>query len=189
MLKHCTVEELEALCCELAALPLALCTENGLMRDSAKAKMARDLGKKWGVIIDSIEPSLIVFDGGMLLNHLNSRDIVAPFAEQVIKHRINDPRNHIKRPKIQATKEIILRTTSEIFCSHPTNKQRLVDIVADPINDSSLPNLSTRRSDSDGYRLIVMTVVKLAASGLSLNADDSNYVFLCLANLKQRTSS
>ena len=189
MLKHCTVEELEAVCCELVALPLALFTENGLMRGSAKAKRAWDLCKKWGAILDSIEPSLIVFDGGMLLNHLSNRDTFASFAEQVIRHRINDARDPIKRPKIRATKEMILQTTSEIFYSHPTNKQRLVDIVADPINDSSLPNLSTRRSDSDGYQLIVMTVVKLAASGLSLNADDSNNVFLCLVNLKQRTSS
>ena len=45
MLKHFTVEELEALCYELAALPLALFTEDGLMRDSAKAKRARDLCK------------------------------------------------------------------------------------------------------------------------------------------------
>ena len=104
------------------------------MRDSAKAKRARDLCKKWGAILDSIEPSLIVFDGGMQHNHLNSRDTVASFAEQVIKYKINDPRNPIKRPKIQATKEMTLKTTSEIFCSHPTKKQRLVDIVADPIN-------------------------------------------------------
>ena len=40
--------------------------------DSAKAKTTRDLCKKWGVILDSIEPSLIAFDGGMLLNNLNS---------------------------------------------------------------------------------------------------------------------
>ena len=92
------------------------------MRDSAKAKKARDLCKKWGAILDSIEPSLIVFDGGMLHNHLNSRDTVASFAEQVIKYKINDPRNPIKRPKIRATKEMTLQTTSEIFCSHPTNK-------------------------------------------------------------------
>ena len=71
--KHFTVEELEALPYELAALPLALFAANGLMRDSAKAKRARDLCKKWGETLDSIEPSLIVFDGGMLLNHLNSR--------------------------------------------------------------------------------------------------------------------
>ena len=58
MLKHFTVEELESLCCELAALPLALFTEDGLMRDSAEAKRARD--KKWGVILDSIGSSLIV---------------------------------------------------------------------------------------------------------------------------------
>ena len=50
-----------------------------------------------------------------------------------------------------------LQTSSEIFCSHPTNKQWLVDIVADPINDSPLPNLSTR-SDSDKDWLIVMCV-------------------------------
>ena len=81
MLKHFTVEELEALCYELSALPLALFTEDELMRDSAKAKRARDLCKKWGVILDSIEPSLIVFDGGTLLNHLNSRDAVVSFAE------------------------------------------------------------------------------------------------------------
>ena len=31
MLKHCTVEELETLCYELAALPLTLFTEDGLM--------------------------------------------------------------------------------------------------------------------------------------------------------------
>ena len=134
MLKQFTVEELEALCYELAALPLSLFTEDGLMMDSAKSKRARDLCKKRGAILDSIEPSLIVFDGGMLHNHLNSRDTVASFAEQVIKQRINDPRNPTKRPKIQATKGTTLQTTSEIFCSHPTNKQRLVDIVADPIN-------------------------------------------------------
>ena len=81
-----------------------------------------------------------------------------------------------------------LRTTSEILCSYPTNKQRLVDSAADPINDSSLPNLSTR-SDSDGDWLIVMTVVKLAASGLSLKAHDSKNMSLSLANLKQRTPS
>ena len=108
MLKQFTVEELEALCYELAALPLSLFTEGGLMRDSAKAKRARDLCKKWGAILDSIEPSLIVFDGGMLHNHLKSRDTVASFAEQVIKHRINDPRNPTKSPKIQATKEMTL---------------------------------------------------------------------------------
>ena len=81
MLKHFTVEELKALYYELAALPLALFTEDGLMRDSAKAKRVRDLCKKWGVILDSIEPSLIVFDGGILLNHLNSGDTFASFAE------------------------------------------------------------------------------------------------------------
>ena len=48
--------------------------------DSAKAKRTRDLCKKWGVILASIEPSLIVFDGGMLLNNLNSRDTFASFA-------------------------------------------------------------------------------------------------------------
>ena len=82
-----------------------------------------------------------------------------------------------------------LQTTSEIFCSYPTNKQRLVDIVADPINDSFLPNLSTRRSDSDGNWFIFMTVVKLVASGLSLKGHDSKNVLLCLANLKQKTSA
>ena len=70
-----------------------------------------------------------------------------------------------------------------------SNQQpNLVDIVADPINDSSLPNLSTR-SDSDGDWLIVMTVVKLAASGLSLKAHDSKNVLLCFANLKHRNCS
>ena len=49
--------------------------------DSAKAKRARDLCEKWGVILDSIEPSLIVFDGGMLINNLNSEDTFASFAE------------------------------------------------------------------------------------------------------------
>ena len=63
------------------ALPLALFTEDGLKRDSAKANKVRDLCKNWGVVLDSIEPSLIVFDVGMLLNHLNSRDTFASFAE------------------------------------------------------------------------------------------------------------
>ena len=58
MLKHCTVEELESLCYELAGLPPALFTEDERMKDSAEAKRARD--KKWGVILDSIGPSLIV---------------------------------------------------------------------------------------------------------------------------------
>ena len=59
------------------ALPLALFTEDGLTRDSAKANRARDLCKNWGVVLDSIGPSLIVFDHGMILNHLNSRDTFA----------------------------------------------------------------------------------------------------------------
>ena len=63
------------------ALPLALFTEDGLTRDSAKPNRARDLGKNWGVFLNSIEPSLIVFDSGMLFNHLNSGDTFASLAE------------------------------------------------------------------------------------------------------------
>ena len=63
------------------ALPPALFTDDGLTRDGAKANNARDLCKNWGVVLDSIEPSLIVFDGGMLLNHLNCGDTFASFAE------------------------------------------------------------------------------------------------------------
>ena len=63
------------------ALPLALFAEDGLTRDRAKANRARDLCKTLGVVLDSIEPYLIFFDGGMLLNHLNSGDTFASFAE------------------------------------------------------------------------------------------------------------
>ena len=63
------------------ALPPALFTDDGLTRDSAKANNVRDLCKNWGVVLDSIEPSLIVFDGGMLLNHLNCGGKFASFAE------------------------------------------------------------------------------------------------------------
>ena len=63
------------------ALPLALFTEDGLTRDSAKANRARDLRKNWGVVLYSIDPSLIVFDGGMLFNHPNSGDAFASFAK------------------------------------------------------------------------------------------------------------
>ena len=71
------------------------------------------------------------FDGGILLNHFNSGDTFALFADYVVKHRTKNARNPVKRSKIQATKEMTLQTTSEIFCSYPTNKQRPVDIVAD----------------------------------------------------------
>ena len=37
--------------------------------------------KNWGVVLNSIDPSLIVFDGGMLLNHPNSGDAFASFAK------------------------------------------------------------------------------------------------------------
>ena len=63
------------------ALPLALFTEDGLTKDSAKANRARDLYKNWEAVLDSIESSLIVFAGGMLLNHLNSGDTFASLAE------------------------------------------------------------------------------------------------------------
>ena len=63
------------------ALPLALFTEDELTRDSAKANKAQDLCKNRGEVIDSIEPSLIIFDSGMLLNHLNSGDTFTSFAE------------------------------------------------------------------------------------------------------------
>ena len=63
-------------------------------------------------------------------------------------------------------KEKRLKTFSKILCSHLINKQRLVDIVADANNDSPLPNLSTRKSDADEGRFIVMTTVKFEASGV-----------------------
>ena len=83
MLKYCSVEEffLEPLCYELAALPLALFTEDGLMRTVQKLRGPGISVKKLGVILDSIDPSLIVFDGGMLLNNFNSGDTFASFAE------------------------------------------------------------------------------------------------------------
>ena len=63
------------------ALPLALFTEDGLTRDSAKANRIRDLCKNWGVVLYYTDPSLIVFDGGMLLNHPNSKDAFASFGK------------------------------------------------------------------------------------------------------------
>ena len=60
----------------------------------------------------------------------------------------------------------------------------LVDIFADAINDSPLPNLSTRMSNADEGRCIVMTAVKFEASGfVFLKAYDSDTLFLCLAKL------
>ena len=93
--------------------------------DSAKTKTTRDLCKKWGVILDSVEPSLIVFDGGMLLNNLSSGDTFASFSEYVLAVKLltNNAKNAAKRPKIQTTKEMRLQTTSEIFFSiQPTSK-------------------------------------------------------------------
>ena len=81
MLKHCTGEELETLCYKLAVLPLALFTEDGLMGTVQKLRGPGISVKKWGVILDSIEPSLIVFDGGLLLNNLNSGYTFASFAD------------------------------------------------------------------------------------------------------------
>ena len=42
----------------------------------------------------------------------------------------------------------------------------LMDIVADAIRDSSLPNLSTRKSNADEGRLIAIATVKFEASGV-----------------------
>ena len=76
------------------------------------------------------------------------------------------------------------KTFPKMLCSHPTNKQMLVDIVADAINDSPLPNLSTRKSDADEGRFIAMTAVEFEASGVVfLKAYDSDILFLCLAKL------
>ena len=47
MLKYCTVEELEPLCYELAALPLALFTEDGLMRIVQKLRGPGISVKMW----------------------------------------------------------------------------------------------------------------------------------------------
>ena len=72
----------------------------------------------------------------------------------------------------------------KIICSHPTNKQLLVDIVADAINDYPLPNLSTRKSDADEGRFIAMTSIKFEASGVViLKACHCDILFLCLAKL------
>ena len=53
-----------------------------------------------------------------------------------------------------------------------------MDIVAGPINDSLFPNLFTMRR-----------LLWLAASSFLLKADDSNNMFLCLANLKVETAN
>ena len=62
----------------------------------------------------------------------------------------------------------------------------LVDIIADAINDSPLPNLSTttRKSNADEGRCNVMTAVKFEASGVVfLKAYDSDTLLLCLGKL------
>ena len=60
----------------------------------------------------------------------------------------------------------------------------LVDIIADAINDSLLPNLSTRKSNADEGRCIFLTAVKFEASGVVfLKAYDSDILFLCLVKL------
>ena len=74
------MEELEALCCELAALPLALFAKDGLMRDSANAKRVR-ISVKMGSDPRFNWAFFDCFDGGILLNHLNSGDTFASFAE------------------------------------------------------------------------------------------------------------
>ena len=60
----------------------------------------------------------------------------------------------------------------------------LVDIIADAINDSPVPNLFTRKSNADEGRCIVMTAVKFEVSGgVFLKAYDSDTLFPCLAKL------
>ena len=116
------MEELETLCYDLAALPLALFTEDGLMRTVQKLRVP-GISVKMEVILDSIEPSLNVFWGGMLLNYLNSGDTFASFAEQVVKHLTNNARNAVKRPKIQTTKEMRLQKPQKLSAPiQPTNK-------------------------------------------------------------------
>ena len=96
---------------------------------------------------------------------------------------IQKKRNPVKCPNIQKTKEKRIKTFLKILCSHPTNEKRLVDIVPDAINDSFLPN-STRKSNANEGRYIVMTAVKFEASGVVyLKAYDSDILFLCLAKL------
>ena len=58
----------------------------------------------------------------------------------------------------------------------------LMGIIADAINDSPLLNLSTRKSNTDEGRCIVVTAVKFSASGVVfLKAYDSDTLFLCFA--------
>ena len=208
-LNYCTVEE--ALCYELSSLPPSLFSEDGFMRDSGKAKRARDLCNKWGVVVDSLQPLSTVFDGGMLLNHMRKGwkrgDTFLSYAEQIIHHiskdapedqevivvldgynvattkmHIQAKRNPVKSLEIKATKEMKLETTPEIFTSHPANKQRLVDIVADCINQSPQSNLSARKCDGDADTMIVMAGVERASVGKCIIlADDSDILFLSLA--------
>ena len=106
------------------------------------------------------------------------------YDQLITKIHIQRKRNPVKCLNIQKTKEKRLKTFSKILCSHPTSKQRLVDTVADAINDSPPPNLSTRKSDADEGRFIVMTAVKFEASGVVfLKAYDSDILFLCLVKL------
>ena len=210
-LNHCTLEE--AICHELSPLPPSLFGDDGFMRDSGKAKRARDLCNKWGVVVESVPPSsCIVFDGGMVLNHLRKAwkrgDTFLSHAEQIVHHvssaatedqtvvvvldgytaattkmHVQAKRNPVKSIEIQATKNMRLETTPDIFTSHPANKQRLVDIVADTINQSPHPNLAARKSDGDADTMIVMAGIELASSGecVVIRADDSDILFLCLA--------
>ena len=95
---------------------------------------------------------------------------------------IQAKRNPVKSLEIKATKDMKLETTSEIFTSHPANKQRLVNIVADSINQSPHSNLSVRKCDGDADTMIVMTGVERALFGeCVIRADDSDILFLSLA--------
>lgn len=85
-------------------------------------------------------------------------------------------------------------TLPDIFCSHPKNKQSLVDIVADTVNQSSHTNLSARKPDGDADTMIVTTAVELASSGenVVILADDSRIVTFsssALRSPKQTTCS
>ena len=82
----------------------------------------------------------------------------------------------------RATKDMKLETTPEIFISHPANKHRLVDIVADAINQSPQSNLSARKCDGDADTMIVMAGVERASLvECVIRADDSDILFLSLA--------
>ncbi|KAG1672652.1 hypothetical protein GQR58_015915 [Nymphon striatum] len=147
---------------ELCSYPAALFDSSLMLRQPQKAVLADAM---WKMLSSSSNkptgPVQYVLDGGALLHHYGEAIIVFDgYGENSTKDMTQQRRSGGKTaPAVTFTKEMKLTMKKDIFLSNPQNKQRLLNMLSESLNEN---NCKTLHAESDADVLIAQTAVEAA---------------------------